>query len=204
MSETTSPRRGRPRGFDRDAALDAATRLFWERGYEATSVRDLTEALGIGAPSLYRTFGDKPAMFAEALQSYATRYGGFIALALDEEPTVIDAITRILREGPCRYTRDGLPSGCLIVSGDVGTTNAEVVARVRALREETVRGIEAKARRDVEAGRLGRGVDPATLGRLVNVIVVGLAQSAADGVPREELQATAELALRGITAALRT
>ena len=63
-------RRGRPRGFDRAAALAKATRLFWEKGYEATSISDLTEALGIGAPSLYAAFGSKEALYTEALNYY--------------------------------------------------------------------------------------------------------------------------------------
>src|SRR5438034_418152 len=66
--------RGRPRAFDREAALAQATRLFWCKGYEATSIADLTEAMGIGSPSLYAAFGSKEALYAEALRHYVQTY----------------------------------------------------------------------------------------------------------------------------------
>ncbi len=69
--EATARSRGRPRGFDRQEALEQATRLFWVKGYEATSIADLTQAMGIGSPSLYAAFGSKEALYAESLQHYA-------------------------------------------------------------------------------------------------------------------------------------
>ena len=62
--------RGRPRGFDRDSALRCAMLLFWERGYEATSISDLTAAMGINSPSLYAAFGSKEALFRESIELY--------------------------------------------------------------------------------------------------------------------------------------
>ena len=84
---TTQKPRGRPRSFDREAALEQALRTFWEHGYDGTSVADLTRAMGIGPPSLYAAFGDKRTLFEEVVESYVTRYGVFLRRALDEEPT---------------------------------------------------------------------------------------------------------------------
>src|SRR5918993_4559717 len=70
----TSRPRGRPRGFDREAALAQAMRLFWLKGFEATSIADLTGAMGIGSPSLYAAFGSKEALYAEALRYYDAQY----------------------------------------------------------------------------------------------------------------------------------
>src|SRR5690606_11959545 len=90
MSETsneTVKKRGRPRSMDKAAALDIATRLFWERGYEGTSISDLTSAMGINPPSLYSTFGSKDALFREALTHYAARETTKRHVMLDEAPS---------------------------------------------------------------------------------------------------------------------
>ena len=76
--EPASRPRGRPRAFDRDAALDRAMHLFWRKGYESTSVSDLTEAMGIAPPSLYAAFGDKKRLFLEAVDRYQAGPGSFV------------------------------------------------------------------------------------------------------------------------------
>ena len=76
--------RGRPLSFDRDAALDKAMHVFWEHGYEAASISELTSAMGITPPSLYTAFGDKEHLFLEAIERYATGPGGFGQRALEE------------------------------------------------------------------------------------------------------------------------
>src|SRR5919204_30689 len=104
-------RTGRPRSFDRDKALEGAIAVFWEHGYDATSISLLTQALGIGAPSLYAAFGDKRALFLEALDRYLRTYGAFTERALAEEPNARDAVERLLREAAAAYTRPGRPRG---------------------------------------------------------------------------------------------
>ena len=104
---------GRPREFDRDAALDKAMRLFWERGYEGTSVGDLAEALGIGKPSLYAAFGHKEQLFYEALDLYVRTYGP----ELGDVATARGAIESLLRSNAETYTDPSIPSGCMIVLG---------------------------------------------------------------------------------------
>jgi AcrR family transcriptional regulator len=84
--------RGRPLSFDRDVALEKAMHVFWERGYEAASISDLTAAMGITPPSLYTAFGDKEKLFFEAIERYALGPGGIGRRALDEEPTAHAAI----------------------------------------------------------------------------------------------------------------
>ncbi len=102
----TKPR-GRPRSFDREAALRKATLTFWEQGYEATSIADLTRVMGIAAPSLYAAFGDKRTLFGEVVETYATHFGGFGDRAMDEEPTARRGVARMLREAAAEYTAAG-------------------------------------------------------------------------------------------------
>ncbi|MCT7661247.1 TetR/AcrR family transcriptional regulator [Mycobacterium deserti] len=188
--------RGRPRSFDRDFALDKAIRMFWRCGYEATSIRDLTDELGIGAPSLYTAFGDKQQLFAEALRVYDARYGGFIDAALTEEPTARKAAARILAEAPARYTRRGLPAGCLVVSGDAGATDEAVRQAARKLRRRNTAAFAAKIRADVDAGRLPADTDALALARYTMAMLSGIAQSASDGVPRSQLERASRIAVQ--------
>lgn len=190
--------RGRPPSFDRQQALDRAIRVFWSKGYESTSVRDLSTALGIGLPSLYNTFGDKRALFTEAVDAYDQTYGGFIDAALAEEPTAERAIHRIITEAPARYTRRGLPRGCLIVSGDEGTTDDVIHLTLRRQRRRNREALAAKVAADVAAGVLPDTIDPAGLADYVMTLLGGIAQRARDGATRDELTTVARIAARSI------
>lgn len=193
-----TPVRGRPRSFDRDAALDKAILLFWERGYEATSTRDLSSALGIGIPSIYAAFGDKQCLFNEAVQVYDERYGGFINAALREESTARAAFARILREAPARYTRRGLPNGCLIVSGDDGTVDPAVRAALQRIRRQKTGELADKVGADIGAGDVPADTDAQALAQYVMSTLSGIAQAARDRVPRATLDRVAEIAVRAL------
>lgn len=193
MGSTT---RGRPRSFDRDEALDTAARLFWERGYEGTSVRDLTDRIGVEAPSLYRAFGDKRSLFEEALAMYDRSYGGFIDVAFATEGTAREVAFRLLAEAPRRYTREGLPRGCLVVSGDAGTTDDAISNRLIAMRSANVERLADRVRADVTAGVLPSNTDPVALARFTMSALNGLAEAAREGVTVEELEGVAAIAAR--------
>ncbi|WP_327088912.1 TetR/AcrR family transcriptional regulator [Nonomuraea sp. NBC_01738] len=192
-----SPTRGRPRSFDRAVALDQALRLFWSKGYEATSINDLTTAMEIGAPSLYAAFGDKKALFDEAVESYGSRYGGFMARALAEEPTAKQAIARLLHEVAEEHTRAGRPRGCMLLCAGENTNSVEVAERLRGLRAANVATFEQRIRADVEAGIMPADTDAATLALYVGSVLQGMSQSARDGASRQELERVAAQAMRG-------
>jgi AcrR family transcriptional regulator len=189
----TTPR-GRPPGFDRDDLLDRAVRLFWESGYQATSVRDLTDGLGISAPSLYNAFGGKQQLFAEVVRLYDATYGGFIEAALVEEATASRAAARIFDEAPARYTRRGLPTGCLVASGAVGAPDPEVRKAVHSVRQHNVRLLADKIRRDVGKGVLPAHTDADSLARYTLAVLSGMAQDARDGLSRAKLTKLASIA----------
>ncbi|MEV6103240.1 TetR/AcrR family transcriptional regulator [Streptomyces sp. NPDC051940] len=190
-----SAKRGRPRSFDREAALDQAVRLFWSQGYEATSISDLTKALGIGAPSLYAAFGDKKALFDEVVEAYGIRYGGFMARALTQEPTAKRAVARLLHEAADEHTRDGRPRGCMLLCAGENTNTADVAERLRRLRARNAAVFEQRIRVDVEAGELPADTDPVALAMYTVSVMQGMSQSARDGASRQELERVAALAM---------
>ncbi|MFE1313452.1 TetR/AcrR family transcriptional regulator [Streptomyces sp. NPDC058755] len=187
--------RGRPRSFDRATALERALMAFWEHGYEATSVSDLTRIMGIGAPSLYAAFGDKRSLFEEVVRVYADTHGAFGDRALAEEPTARAAVARTLREAAAEYTDPAHPYGCLVVHAATNCTSPEVEQLLRERRNAGIAALESRIRADVAEGRLPAGVDAATLARHTGAMIQGMSQQARDGASRVELEALAEIAM---------
>jgi AcrR family transcriptional regulator len=188
--------RGRPRSFNRETALEKAILAFWERGYEGTSVADLTEVMGIGAPSLYAAFGDKRSLFEEVVTAYGTRYGSFGDRALAEERTARAAVARMLREAAAEYTEPGRPHGCLVIHAATNCTTPEVEDSLRERRNANIAAIESRINAAVAAGELPADADAAVLARHAGALIQGMSQQARDGATKEQLEAVAELAMR--------
>jgi AcrR family transcriptional regulator len=188
---------GRPRAFDRDQALDQALHVFWQNGYEGTSIADLTEAMGINPPSLYAAFGNKETLFREALDRYEARRDEIMAEAF-AVPTAREAMTRLLEGTADRLSDKGKPRGCLMVQGALcGGEECETVKRDLASRraggEALIRERLKRAKRE---GDLPNDADPAALARFVSTILQGMSVQASGGATRKELRAIAEMALR--------
>lgn len=170
---------GRPREFDRDAALDKAMRLFWERGYEGTSVGDLADAMGIGKPSLYAAFGPKEQLFYEALDLYVRTYGP----ELGDVATARGAIESLLRSNAETYADPSIPSGCMIVlAAAVGPPqNAEVRAHLAMLRNASTGSFAARIRKGMADGDVPEGADADAMAAFYTTVLNGLALQARDG-----------------------
>ncbi len=192
----TTTRRGRPPSFSRSAALEQALALFWERGYEATSIADLTAAMGIGAPSLYAAFSSKRELFNEVVALYAQTYRAFMARALAEEPTLEAGIERMLREAAAAYTLPGHPRGCLVIDAATNCSSPEVRRTLRELRNASLERLERRIEVAIEGGELASDADARTLALSTSVLMQGMAHQARDGVERSELEAVAGLAIR--------
>ncbi|WP_432981254.1 TetR/AcrR family transcriptional regulator [Dactylosporangium sp. CA-233914] len=190
-----APKRGRPRQFDRDVALHTAVMLFWERGYEATSIDDLSAAMGIGIPSLYAAFGSKRKLFDEVVAEYTRLYRSFMTTAIAEEPTLTDGVRRLLHEAAEACTRPGLPRGCLVISAATNTTSPEVEEGLRKLRTDGVDVLEGLIRQAIDAGELPADTDARALAHYVCATLQGIAQQARDGAERGTLESIAALAM---------
>jgi TetR/AcrR family transcriptional regulator, copper-responsive repressor len=197
------PRRGRPRGFDRDAALDAAMREFWDRGYEATSVGELARAMGVAMPSLYAAFGDKKALFREAVARYQDTYRSSRPAPPDGGQSAYEAIDGMLRAAARDYADPRHPPGCLIITAATNCTPAaaDIAGELRAIRNANREAAELLIRQDIAAGTLPPGTDPAALARFYGAVVQGMSQLARDGATRDDLLAVAATALRAWPAA---
>ena len=190
--------RGRPLSFDRDAALETAMHVFWERGYEAASISDLTSAMGITPPSLYTAFGDKEQLFLEAIERYALGYGSAGARALDEEPSARGAIERWLTEAANELTQPCHPKGCMVV---MAATNCSAAAeRVQdALllrRTEAIANVGRRIQGGIDGGELPADTDAKDLANFYATIYQGMSMQAKDGATHESLMATVRTAMR--------
>ncbi|AXK88759.1 TetR/AcrR family transcriptional regulator [Nocardia farcinica] len=189
--------RGRPRSFDRVEALHAAMKVFWEHGYEGTSMSDLTAAMGINSPSLYAAFGDKESLFRAAIELYGTTFGNYTARALREEPTARAAVEAMLRDNAAAYTRDDLPHGCMVVlAGSTYTTrNTAVRDFLVEKRRETTEDIRRRLERGVAEGDLAPGTDTAALAVFYTTVLYGLSVQARDGATAAELNEAIDRAM---------
>lgn len=189
-------RTGRPRSFDRDAALDAAITVFWEHGYDATSISMLCDALGIGRPSIYAAFGGKETLFTEALERYLGTYAAFTRRVLAEEPGARDAVRSLLYEAAASYTRSDRPQGCLLISAATNCSpeSAHVAARLRDLRAAGRQALEEKIATAIRSGELPPDTDARAMATFYSAVLQGMSAQARDGAARGDLEQIAEAA----------
>jgi AcrR family transcriptional regulator len=171
--------------------------VFWRKGYEGTTLPDLTEAMGINRPSLYAAFGSKEKLFRAALDRYAEGPAAYVREAL-EEPTARAVAERLLRGTIDAVTDRRTPRGCLMVQGALACGDAaesvrrELVSR-RLASEAAIR---RRFERALSEADLPVESNPADLARYVVAVFQGIAVQAAGGARRNELARVAEIALR--------
>ena len=202
----TSRSRGRPREFDRQAALAKATRVFWVKGYEATSITDLTEAMGIGSPSLYAAFGSKQALYTEALQYYADSNGSLVWGRFFAAANARDAVSCFLMDSAAALTGcvADIPLGCMVTLSSVGGEgHFELGELMRTQRGVTLARLSERIAQASKIGEIPVSVDVHALARFVQTVQFGMSILARDGVTRNELEAVARLALDGWDARIR-
>ncbi|PVP84986.1 TetR family transcriptional regulator [Salmonella enterica subsp. enterica serovar Javiana] len=191
--------RGRPKVFDREAALDKAMTLFWQHGYEATSLADLVEATGAKAPTLYAEFTNKEGLFRAVLDRYITRFASkHEAQLFCEEKSVESALEDYFTEIAACFTSTDTPAGCLIIntSATLAASSRDIARTVKsrhAMQEQTL--IQFLRQRQ-ERGEIPAHCNPQALAEYINCILQGMSISAREGATFEQLMQITRTTLR--------
>ncbi|ORM81910.1 TetR family transcriptional regulator [Pantoea deleyi] len=183
--------RGRPKVFDRDAALDKALTLFWTHGYEGTSLADLVAATGAKAPTLYAEFVNKEGLFRAAMERYIERFSAERDAALaDDRLTVDRAIEAYFRATAACFTERDSPGGCFFIctSSALSAASTEIAAMLQQQHQlqENVLSDFLLARQ--QRGELGEAVNIPALSRYLGCMLQGMSVRAREGVDRDDLE----------------
>lgn len=190
----TTHRRGRPRSFDQDTALDSAILVFWDKGYEGASIQELTKAMGINPPSLYSAFGSKRELFHAAVDRYALTFGRRPFDAFCLEPDIRSAVASMFDTSIRCTTEADKPRGCLVAS--VATVEAQNDNKLRdklaLMFTGTDEAIADRFRQDQEAKKTAFIGDPQALASMVASVTHSIATRARSGATRADLKVLAD------------
>ena len=187
----------RPREFDETAALEAAMECFWRRGYEATSLRDLTASMGLTAPSLYNAFGDKQKLFSRALERYLNRTTRDRLRRLERSLAPRAALERFFGEIIEHSISDRERKGCFLVNSALEVAPHD--AACRAVIAEQFGEIEAFFKKCIVGaqtdGTVSSDIDVADMARLLLGVLLGVRVLARTKPRREVLEGVVRPAL---------
>lgn len=197
QKDESAPTIGRPREFDRDAALQAAMLVFWRKGYLATSMNDLCDAMGIRSPSLYAAFGSKEKIYVEAIGLYSSIVDSLIWAHVNDGPTARESIHKVLL-GAANVLPgfDGKPAGCMVNLATLGDEIPGSISQtVRQVRAESLAVIRSGIERGVAAGELPKSTNIDRLSKFYLGVVQGMAVQAYDGATQDDLVSMADAAI---------
>jgi AcrR family transcriptional regulator len=188
---------GRPREFDRDAALEAAMFLFWRKGFAASSMNDLCDAMGIASPSLYAAFGDKESLYLEAIEHYVRTHGPPVWDKLMEGKNARDSIANLLIAGTDSLPKSRTtPPGCMATLAAVSDEwPAPIVRFIKKIRLEMLGRLRSRLEAAVSDGELPTSTDIDGLSRFFLSVFQGMAIQAKDGASPAELRGAAAAAM---------
>lgn len=190
-------RRGRPRKFDEQRALERALDVFWAKGYQGASLPSLTRAMGINRPSLYAAFGDKASLFRKAVTRYTEGPGGYVRGALNA-PTARSVAEQMLGGCVNLLGDPRHPPGCLLVHGALcsGESGDLIRDELTVRRRSVESALRRRFQRARSEGDLPRAAKPEDLARFVSTVMQGMAVQAASGASRGQLRRVADIALK--------
>lgn len=190
-------KKGRPATFDREAALEQAIRLFWQHGYDGTSIAMLTEAMGVTPPTLYSAFGSKEQLYREALDTYRHMTQRNAAGLMNKQSTY-EVVEALLRGSAKGFTASDNGRGCMLMIGVIqhGPDSQGPARITKAARVEVAEQFEAILADGRANGELPDSTDIHTLARFYVSFVQGMAAQAIDGASAIELDALVDLAMK--------
>jgi TetR/AcrR family transcriptional regulator, copper-responsive repressor len=197
-SEPEAPRRGRPRAYDPEAALKQATDTFWRAGYSGTSLDSIAAATGMNPPSLYAAFGNKHALYLEALAHYWELSLAATREALAEDRPLGESLMLAYDAALSIYfSGKGSARGCFVIGTAVTETleDAEIRKSVAAGLRAIDADFEARFRAAHDRGELKGDADPVALAILASATMHSIAIRARAGTPRAELREIARKAV---------
>lgn len=189
--------RGRPKDFNQDEALEKALLLFWERGYETTSISELTLAMGITPSSLYATFGNKEKLFWTAIELYSMKYAVNISKSLNEKINTKEAFCYLLKKLAISYTSNKTPHGCLMICATTNHSKSssnidQVLQKIRSASEKV---LVKKIQHAILLKEIPSNTNAKILGKFFATIIQGMSTQSRDGVSFKELESMVDLAM---------
>jgi TetR/AcrR family transcriptional repressor of nem operon len=190
----------RPKSFDEGAVLDQAVQLFWERGYEGTSVADLEMHLGLGRQSLYNAFGDKQTLFLKALERYRRAVTQGALAQLNAPDAGLAEIRAFFRASVKSLTAPGPRRACLMTNTimERGSRDPEALLHCNHARAGLERMFRRALAQAKNRGDLPRGLDVEATATLLVIQNYGLGILAKSGATAGDLHAAVEVLLAGL------
>jgi AcrR family transcriptional regulator len=189
--------RGRPRCFDLEEALDRSLLLFWQKGFQNTSLDEIAEAVGIKKPSLYAAFGDKEMLFRKVLLRYSGKLSEPVQ-ALDRYDDIREAINAFIELGIASGCGNGHPRGCLLASAFADSTllPPNLAKEIKALVNQADQAVAQRLKKAVREGQLPADFDVKGTAKFLITLMHGIALRVRAGESRAELQRMKKVALR--------
>lgn len=189
---------GRPRSFDKDDALQKAMYVFWEKGYEGTTMADLIQSIGMKAPSIYAAFGNKDAIFKEVVKSYLPIVVEGQLAALNSSSEIYEAVEATLKACVNLYTAEDNPHTCLIMTAAINTApgHEEHIETLRSLRDKYKSAWEKRFEQAKCDKQLVVDANPSELAEYFTTLIQGMTIKAKDGTSKDSLASTVKLALQ--------
>ena len=193
----TLRKKGRPLSFDRDEALHKAMILFWQHGYEATSLNDITTTLGVKPSSIYSAFGDKKRLFLDAICLYLS--GPVTSETIIEQAECArDAAQELLRIAAIGFTGKDTPPGCLLASSAISCSHEanDVKVELAAIRRRIEAHLCTRILKSIDDKQLPDNADAEGLAAMTMAVIQGMSTLARDGASREKLLRIGDIAMQ--------